>query len=172
MVGKKKKSLFMWGWDIQFIPRDRSLRLIFLSNPYTPDRFLYFSTYINLPACLVLGPSLHHFHFIYVYCECIGENVLWHRTAYVFAARTGDKKLTYHMLAADVWKLQSNKEGQVRESIQSKSPPDPGHHIGKWLKLKKRYCTREPKVSLFPAGDHKDARKQKDSITKTNMQHK
>ena len=65
--------------------------------------------------------------------------------------------------------FKSKEEGKDQESIQSSTPPDSGHHIGKWQKHKKTSHILEPRGQPFPAGDFKAVRNAQDSITKTNM---
>ena len=49
--------------------------------------------------------------------------------------------------------------------------PDPGHHIGKWKKTRKRHTQESQEVGLLTAADHKAARNRQDSITKTITKH-
>ena len=46
---------------------------------------------------------------------------------------------------------QFKQEGKDRESIESNTTPDPGHHMGKWQKHKKTSHTKEPSGQPFPS---------------------
>ena len=61
---------------------------------------------------------------------------------------------------------QAKEEGKDQESIQSSTKPDPGHHLGKWQKIK-HHTQESQEVNPFQADDHKTAISRQDSITDT-----
>ena len=63
-------------------------------------------------------------------------------------------------------KDKGSKEGaKDQESIESKTTPELGHHVGKWQKHKKTSHAREPGGQSFPAGDRKATRNRQGSMT-------
>ena len=55
-------------------------------------------------------------------------------------------------------KIKSKEDGENQVSIQSNTTPEQGHHMGMWQNTRKHHKPESQEVSLFTAGDHKDAR--------------
>ena len=62
--------------------------------------------------------------------------------------------------------IESKTDGKDQDAMQSCTTPDPGYHMGKKQKYSKHH-QHEPKVSPFPAGDHKAAMIRRESMRNT-----
>ena len=63
---------------------------------------------------------------------------------------------------------QSKEEGKNQELMQSRTTPDPGHHMGKVPKTQRKHHRQESQeVNPFLAGDPKAAMNRQDSMKDT-----
>ena len=66
--------------------------------------------------------------------------------------------------------IQSKKNGEDQETIQSSTTPNPGYHMGKYQKYNKHtinITNKSQEVSPFPAGNHKAAMNRSESMRNT-----